>query len=225
MSSVSKPFGPRRGPGRPAGGQAGEGQEALLRAARGLMAEKGLPGVTVREVAERAGVQPALVNYYFGGKQGLLDAVVAGVAARMLERIAESAATEGSVEDRFRALLRATVGFWIEEPYAPRLILEQVLFSDEERIDEFVEGYARPNLETIRGLLQAGEAGGKLRHVDPLFIVPSLLGGCIFFFLAAPVIQRLFGLEQISAELAEELADHTVDVLFRGISAQPREAT
>jgi TetR/AcrR family transcriptional regulator len=211
----------RRGPGRPAGAQAGEGQEALLEAARLLMAEKGLPRVTLREVAERAGVKPALVNYYFGGKQGLLRAVVTEVSQRMLATIREAASVEGSVEERFRALIGAVVGFFAEEPYAPRLIMEQVLFGEEQMIDAFVEGYARPNLETMRSLLADGAARGEIREVDPLLLVPTLFGGCVFFFLASPVIQRLFGLDSITPELSQRLADHTVEVLLRGICARP----
>ncbi|MDJ0852125.1 MAG: TetR/AcrR family transcriptional regulator [Myxococcota bacterium] len=223
MASGTSVSARRRGPGRPAGGQAGEGQDALLRAARELLAEKGLPGITVREVAERAGVQPALVNYYFGGKQGLLRAVVTGLTRQMMELVARAAATEGSVEERFRAVLRAVVAFWTEEPYAPRLVVEQVLFGEEQTIQDFVEGYARQNLETIRALLEAGEASGEIRHVDPLYALPSTLGGCIFFFLSAPVVLRLFGLERITPELAQELADHTVRNLFHGIAARPGE--
>ena len=49
----------------------GAAREALLRAARDLMGEKGLPQVTAREVAERARLNPGLVRYYFGGKHDL----------------------------------------------------------------------------------------------------------------------------------------------------------
>jgi AcrR family transcriptional regulator len=214
----------RRGPGRPAGAR-GHTQETLLDAARRLMAEKGMPRVTVREVAERAGVQPALVHYYFGGKDGLLRAVVADVSGRMLAAIQAGAATEGSVEERFRALLRAAVRFWAREPYAPRLVMEQVLFGEEARIDEFVQGYARPNLATVSALLEAGARQGEVRPIEPIFLLPSLLGGVIFFFLASPVILKLFELDAITPELAEKLADHTVDVVFHGISPRPLEAS
>jgi AcrR family transcriptional regulator len=213
----------RRGPGRPAGSDRGEGQEALLRAARELMAEKGLPRVTLREVAERAGVQPALVHYYFAGKRGLLRAVTTAVAGRMALALREAAAAPGGTEERVRRFVRAAVEVFAEEPYAPRLLAEQVLFGEAEAIEEFVEGYARHNLALVRGLLEEGVRRGDLRAVDPMFLVPSILGGCIFFFLAAPVIARLWKIE-IGPELARELADHTVDVLLHGISLRP-EAT
>ncbi len=215
----------RRGPGRPAGGKSGEGQEALLEAARQLMAEKGLPRVTVRDVAARAGVQPALVNYYFGGKQGLLRAVVVGVAARMLARIEEGASVQGSIEERLRSVVRAVTSHCVEEPYAPRLVMEQVLFGEDEMLDAFVAGYARPNMETVRELLEAGAEAGEIQPVEPLFLIPSLLGGCLFFFLASPVIMRLFEFDAITPELAEKLADNTVDVLLHGISARPEATT
>ena len=223
MSSEASNPSARRGPGRPAGTPSGEGQEALLQATRELMAEKGLSRLTLREVAERAGVQPALVHYYFGGKEGLLRAVMDQVAERLLEALREGASQEGSAEARLRSLVRAAVDVFAREPYAPRLLAEQVLFGDEEVIEEFVERFARQNLAQVSELLDAGQQSGALRAVDPMFLVPSLLGGCIFFFLASPVIQRLWKVE-ITPELARQLADHTVDVLLHGISARP-EAT
>jgi AcrR family transcriptional regulator len=211
----------RRGPGRPAGGQGGEGRQALLRAARELMAEKGSPRVTVREVAERAGVQPALVNYYFGGKQGLLQAVVSLVAGRLLERVQEGVAQEGSVEERLRSIMQAAVGILADDPYAPRLIAEQVLFGADQVIDDFVERFARRNLETIRGLLEAGRDAGALREVEPMFLVPALFGSCLFFFLAAPIMRRLYDVTEITPELAERFADYVLDVVLHGIATQP----
>jgi len=215
----------KRGPGRPAGERGGEGQEALLEAARSLLAERGLPRVTVREVARRAGVQPALVNYYFGGKEGLLQAVVARVAGQLLAGVAEGAAVEGSVEERMRALVRAVVAVWAREPYAPRLVMDQVLFGDEDTLDAFVDGYARPNLDTIKRLLETGVESGEIQPVEPLFLVPSLIGSCLFFFLAERVVARLFDLEEVTPELGEQLADHVVDFLFHGISSRPEGGT
>jgi len=215
-----KPLSRRRGPGRPSGERAGQGRAALLAAARELMAEKGLPGVTLREVAQRAGVQPALVSYYFGGKQGLLRAVVEHVSSRTLERIAAALAREGDAQERLRGLLRSLLVGLTEDPYGPRLIMEQVLFGDEQVLDEFVASFARPNLELLRGLLESGEKEGTLREVDPMFLIPQALGGCIFFFLAEPVLRRLFGIVKITPELAERFADHAVEVLLRGISTR-----
>ena len=182
------------------------------------MAEKGLPRVTVREVAERAGVQPGLVNYYFDGKEGLLRAVVAHVASRTLERASSALAQDGSAEQRLRAMLRAVIVGMTEDPYGPRLIAEQILFGREEAIDEFADRFARRQLTLIQDLINSGHKDGSFRELDPLFLVPGVLGGAIFFFLAAPVLRRLFGIEEIDRELAEKFADHYVDVVLHGVT-------
>ena len=214
----------KRGPGRPAGVQTGEAREALLTAARDLLAERGLPRVTLRQVADRAGVQPALIRYYFGDKQGLLRAVVADVASGVRQRIQAAATQEGSAEDRIRALIVAVVEALAMDPYAPRLLVEQVLFADDDVIDEFVDEFARPNLKTVRSLLAAGHAEGALRNVEPLFFMPSAVGATVLFFLSAPIIRRLFDVPEITPELAQSFADSTADLLLHGvINQQPPE--
>ena len=119
-----------RGPGRPGAARAGEAREALLLAARELMTEKGLPAVTVREIAERAGVQAALVNYHFGGKEGLLRSVVDSVMTEMAQRIQQVTTGLGSIDERLRELIEGVIEALSANPYAPRLMVEQVLFGD-----------------------------------------------------------------------------------------------
>lgn len=219
MSSNSPPNPSPRGPGRPAGSRSGQAREALLTAAHELMAEKGYPRVTLREVAERAGVQPALVNYHFGGKDGLLRSVVASVAGKMLSRIEQTVSGEGTPEERIRELVHGVVQAITAAPYAPRLIAEQVLFADGGVIEEFVEDFARPNLAAIGSLLDDGREMGRLRAVDSRFLVPAMVGACIFFFLGSPIIRRLYGIEEIGAEMAREFADHTAELILHGIAA------
>lgn len=213
-----------RGPGRPAADRAGAAREGLLRAARELMTEKGLPGVTVREIAERAGVQPALVNYHFGGKIGLLRSVLTSVSEEMAQRIREVTTGLGSIEERVRELLHGVVEALTANPYAPRLMVEQVLFADDAVIDDFVERIARPNLAVIDALLEDGLSTGVLRRVDSRFLVPFLLGSCVFLFLHAPVLRRLYDIDEIDTDLAREYADHFAELVMHGIAA-PRGAS
>jgi AcrR family transcriptional regulator len=186
------------------------------------MAEKGGPRVTVREVAERAGVQPALVNYYFGSKQGLLQAVVVEVASAGVERIQRATRQSGSARDRVRSLVESWVAGFAEDPYFPRLVAEQVLFGDDEAIAAFVQQFGRPNLAAIAGLLEDGEAQGELRHVESQYFVPALAGMCLWFFLAAPVTQRLFR-QPMTPEHVEGFIRATAELVLNGISAQPND--
>jgi TetR/AcrR family transcriptional regulator len=216
---------PNRRPGRPAGTRAGEAREALLAAAHELMAEKGYPRVTVREVAERAGVQAGLVNYHFGSKTGLLRSAVGTISEQMLERVRQAVANEGSIEDRIRALIRGIVEAITAAPYGPRLMVEQILFADADVVEEFVERFARPNLTAILELLEEGRIDGSIREVDPRFMIPSMVGSCVFFFLSSPIVRRLYDIEEINAEITQEFAEHTAELILHGISTQPVPST
>jgi AcrR family transcriptional regulator len=187
------------------------------------MVERGLPRITLREVAERAGVQPALVSYYFGGKTGLLRAVVADFAERAVERAAAGLAGPGTAPERLRAFLRAVITGLVEEPYGPRLVVEQVLFAREEVLEEYASRFARRHLELLRGVLEDGVAEGSFRRVDPMFLAPQLVGGSVFFFLSHPLLARLFHLVRITPEVALRFADHAADVVLRGICVPAEE--
>lgn len=111
-ASTTKTAPARRG--RPPKDQkAGETREAILDAAENLFSKHGFYGVTIREVAREAGVDTALVHYYFGAKRGLFDAVFNRRAevwnserVDAINRYAEAAGDEMTLEGILEAFLR-----------------------------------------------------------------------------------------------------------------------
>ena len=92
---------------------AGETRDAILNAAEDLFSKHGFYGVTIREVARAAGVDTALVHYYFGAKKELFDAVFIRRAevwnnerVAAVDRYAEAAGEAMTLEGLFEAFLR-----------------------------------------------------------------------------------------------------------------------
>jgi TetR/AcrR family transcriptional regulator len=222
MTSVPDSTSPRRGPGRPSGAQSQEGREALLRAARELMNEKGFSRVTAREVADRAGVKPALVNYYFGGKDDLLREVILRLSEEMRDRLASAVASEGSFEERLREVIRTWVSALAEDPYAPALMIERVIFGDDDVLDTFSERFGKPNLQAISALLEEGRNAGEARDGDPMHLIPSMLGACLFYFLGAPIQRRVLGVDPLSPERVQAFEESVADLVLHGISTRAR---
>lgn len=98
---------PAKRRGRRSGGE--DTRAALLEAARAVFAEQGYQGATVRGIAARAGVDAAMVNHWFGGKQGLFAAIVELPfdPGELLEQI-----TGGDVETLAERVVRTFVTLW-----------------------------------------------------------------------------------------------------------------
>ncbi len=105
-ATVRDPSRPGRAGRRPGGTQS---RRAILQAARDLFAEQGYTGTTVRAISRRAGVDPALVHYFFANKEGVYEAVVRDAVGLM---DALEAFIPGSREKLAERLVPAYLELW-----------------------------------------------------------------------------------------------------------------
>jgi AcrR family transcriptional regulator len=98
--------------------QRGVLEERILRTARASFASNGYAGTSLRSVAVAAGVDPALLHYYFQNKRGLLEAVLV-LPVGFLEGIAQASAAP--MQQRGRSLVEATLTIWEQAEAAETL--------------------------------------------------------------------------------------------------------
>jgi AcrR family transcriptional regulator len=208
----------RRKPGRPPAGKA-DRRARLLDAALASFAAKGIAATSLRSLALECGVTPAMLNYYFGSRERLVDAVV---EERLLPAIGELqqqlapllAGPSGALARGFVAGLHATIerhpwlpALWVREILAEGGQLRHVL---REQIGPVIP---RPLVERFA----AGQASGEInREIDPRLLFVSLIGLTMLPFAAAPIWRKVFGAEDIDS--ARMLA-HTLALLDGGLAA------
>ena len=207
---------PRRR-GRPVRGQEGNQRAALLRATREICAARGTHAATVRSIARRARVDPALVRYYFGSRDGLLRAVIEEAAREGRERFVAAAPASSRSEDRLRAVVTHLLGVLRADPYLPRLIVERVILGDARARERYVREVVAPVATVVAGIVEEGTRRGEFRDVNPLFLLQSIVGTCVFFFLAAPVSRRALGIDPRDVAVVDAFVQHTVELLLRGV--------
>ncbi len=178
--------------GRPADLASGELQNRLLDTAEELFAEHGFAATSVRKLADAAGVNPALVHYYFGTKRQLLEAV--------LERTLEPmAAAISGMQDAGEVGIEQVAALLFDmasrHPALPRLITREVMLSGGEMQELFVQRYA-PRLGGALPALIAGEqAQGRIRpDIDPGHAALMLLSLCMFPFIGRTVAEPVLGI-------------------------------
>ncbi len=216
----------RRGPGRPArreeSAPADEVRAQLMRAAESLFAQRGYGAVGVREIARSARVSPAMISYYFRDKAGLLDAVLEGVFERLIAQVTRLASDSPSATDPFDRLIRVLVATLAEEPWLPSFVLREVLGGSAATRARFAKRFPARIAPVVLPLIQREVASGRLRRdLEPPLAILSLLGMCMFPFLAQPLIGPALGY-QLDARFTKRLAEHTTRLFREGTQGETR---
>ena len=187
---------------------------ALIDAARSLCIEVGFDSATTKSIARRAGVNPAMINYYFGSKEGLGQEMMRVSMQPIIEqhdavgkRLTHS---ESPVADFVDAYMTALS----KNPWLPQLIVREVLPANgrfrEVYFQEF-RAHSGRMLEGMRGRVQ--QLIGRESGIDPGLVLVSLASLVVFPFLASPVIEGVLGVKSFDDGTTDKLIAHTKALL------------
>jgi AcrR family transcriptional regulator len=207
---MRKPRAGKRGAGRPT--DSAVGGDAVLETAARLLRELPPARVTVSLVAREAGVDPALVRYYFGDRSGLLLAVVDRMILSLPSQRSAPQDGAAALEARITDALR----FTRSAKNMHRLMVDEL--SDAKSV-EVRDRLRAMNLRAL-GLfddLFRRDGGEELRRVDPLFLHLMLIGIFDFFVSAQPVVRNIAPKDADMEDLASAFEAFVVDVVLNGV--------
>jgi TetR/AcrR family transcriptional regulator len=213
-ASQTKTRSRKRRPGRPPADETSL-RERLLDAAVACFTTDGIAAASLRSIAIAAGVTPAMVNYYFGSKQRLLDAFV---AERVLPLVAELGARIRAAGEDPRALVEAFVrGLHAAvrtSPWLPALWLREVI-SENGALREVLFGQISKQVPRVLAQRFAAlQREGSLNPgLDPRLLVVSLIGLTLFPLAAEPIWRRVFDAADVDYAILER---HTLALLDHG---------
>ncbi|MDM4766934.1 TetR family transcriptional regulator [Pelomonas sp. SE-A7] len=186
--------------------------QALLAAGRELYAELGCAGLSVRRLAEAAGVNPAMVHYHFGSKDGFLRTLLQQMYEDMYAGLSHEVEGPGDPLDKLQAALRSLARFVrSHRPVIARIWADAQ--AGELVAQEFMRANAPRHLGLLMELTQAAEKAGQLRKVPPLQRFVFLMGSVVAPLVIAGGVQVLGVLPPVVAEGMQEqaLSDAAID--------------
>jgi AcrR family transcriptional regulator len=194
-----------------------DARERLLDAAHELMCERGTIDVPVNEIAIRTGLNVALINYYFGGKDGLLLHLAmrhrAGYA-NALESLLKAGFT---AEQKLTLHIRGIVRAFRRVPYLQRLLHKILRDSSEEEARACGAAMIHPLGAFYKQIVAQSESDGSLRAVDPMHLYITIVGACDFLYSGSASLSNGFGLHKVDDALSENYAKHLVAIVMMGL--------
>jgi AcrR family transcriptional regulator len=207
-----------RGPGRPRAAEANH-RERLLDAAVVCFAGDGIAATSLRTIALKAGVTPALVNYHFGSKVELVDAFID-------ERMLPAAATlrdgllaaGGEPRALMAAFVRGMHDVVARYPWWPALWVREVL-NEKGALRDVLRKQVAPQVAQLlaRALADAQKRGELAPDLDPRLTVVSLMGLTMMPLAAEHLWRRIFAADDIDRD---RLLRHTLALLDHGLGGK-----
>ena len=178
----------------------------ILDAAVRQFSENGLAGARTEQIAEEAGVNKALLYYYFKNKEDLyeaaLDAVFESVRADSVN-VLEAATSAG---ERFVQLVLRNFDRSHSHPELRSMMQQEMVRlhrGEENRLAPMAEKFFRPLWELVDEVIKEGIASGELVAVDPAQMRYAALGANLNYFLSAPLTRLATGINPLErSELA-----------------------
>lgn len=161
----------------------------ILTAADALFGELGFDVTTTRDIAQRSGVNKALIHYHFGTKDDLLEAVLEGYYGRLGEAMQAALARRPSLAEQVEDLLDTYADFLAENRSFTRIVQREV--ASGRHVEKIVE-------RTLP-MFQLGTAwlGSSLprppKDLDVVNLLTTVYGMVVTYFLYGEVLRKLTG--------------------------------
>ncbi len=184
-------------------GSTEETEQRILDAAHAVFVRAGTAGARTLEIAKEAGVNPALLHYYFRTKERLAEAVFRRAAGQLLPAVVRILGSDATLEDKVEQVVQVELQFLSKAPYLPAYILSELAHHPDRapQLIAAVTGEVPVALGTHLRTVLAKQIDARVRDrtmhpISPDQFAVNLLALCVFPFAARPLFMALFGIDE-----------------------------
>lgn len=163
-------------------------EQKILEAARQIFLEKGMDGARMQDIADRAGMNKALLHYYFRNKEKLFETVFAEAAAKFLPKVSLIISSDVPLFTKIEQFVNEYINKLQENPFLPLFVLNEINRQPKTFILK-IWGDKKPPMQIFFAQIQEEVKKGTIKPIDPPQLLVNLVSMCIFPFVARPMIQ------------------------------------
>lgn len=185
----------------------------ILLAAKKVFQTKGMEGARMQEIADEAGINKAMLHYYFRSKQQLFEAVFKQSFALLAIQLNKALNEDSPLEVKIKSFTSNYISFIVQHPYLPNFIIQEV-----NRSPDFILKFRElfPDIRKFKSQLESEVLAEKIKSVtvEQLFI--NIMALNIFPFLAKPLLKGFLnldenGFQQLMEQRKTEVAEFIIN--------------
>ncbi len=197
-----------------------DSRHRILEAAGEIFAECGYRGATVRRICERAGVNIAAINYYFGGKEKLYSEVLRHWHDFAIKRypLLLGVSEEAPVKEQLRAFVRSFLFRTLDKgkPAWFGKLMAREMTEPTPAFERLVREIMQPMDGVLTSIIRKMVGPSASEEVIRLCCA-SIIGQCFYYYNARSIMARLFHRDVSRPEEIEGIADHIMQFSLRGL--------
>ncbi len=197
-------------------GQPEESRASILQAAAREFAEFGVAGARTDTIAHEAGVNKALLYYYFQDKETLYGAVLDDAFSGLKVAVFAALDSPSTPPEKILAYAGTYFDFIASHQLYPKLMQREMMRARDgqsQHIDKIIKTYIQPIFLRVNEVLKQGIADGDFRAVNPAHFVQSMVAMIIFYFSSAPMMQKIVGFNPLTPDRIAERRESVLDFI------------
>ncbi|MEX0821324.1 MAG: TetR/AcrR family transcriptional regulator [Rhodothermales bacterium] len=198
-------------------GEQSEAERKIFEAARDVFHVQGYEGARMQEIADRAGINKAMLHYYYRSKEKLFEAVFRVSAMKVLPTILGIVRSDAGVPEKIAQIVHAYIDLLSKHPHVPGFIIQE-LRRNPGRLRRFIGQQAAGVFDQLSGEVDAAVDRGEIRPIKPEHLLANLIGLCVFPFIARPMLETVTGLDETAYDaFIEERKEVVTDFILHAL--------
>ena len=163
-------------------------EQQILDAAKTVFQAKGMDGARMQEIADEAGINKAMLHYYYRSKDILFEAVFNSAFSLLAPQLNAILNDDSSIEDKIKNFTFNYITFMMKHPYLPNFIIQEIN-RKEDFILKLKENTGFPNLDKFKVKVESEIQQGILNPIEADQLFVNIIALSIFPFLGKPLIK------------------------------------
>jgi len=192
-------------------------EDKILNAATDVFQTKGMDGARMQEIADKAGINKAMLHYYYRSKQKLFEAVFKTAISIMAPTLREIISKDEPLFDKIRHFTNGYISLISKHAYIPTFVIQELNRNPQILRDtfnkEFGDSFDKMKIQ-VKEMVEKGE----IIPIKPEHLIMNVVAMSIFPFVAKPILKSVLQKDEKAYKiLLEERKTHVADFVINAI--------
>lgn len=197
-------------------------EQKILESARRIFQKKGMYGTRMQEIADDAGINKALLHYYFRNKNKLFEVVFQDSAVKMFQQVFKTLDSKLPLSKKIEKFVHCYIDVISKYSYLPAFIIHEVN-QNSIKVKEILEDLKENIASTFINEIKEHQKKGEIVKADPQQILVNIISLCVFPFTVKPVIQMIYDFDDKKfRQFIKKRKKYVVEVILNSLKPKQK---